>query len=216
MKGIPVFLCTADGKLHEAEAKRLGAAGVRGAAPVALEVRLCVRGPIRGEPVRLSVTAPEPVEPPHAVFLGHDVQFLREDVEGRRWSAWSAIGLDQPVVSARIEVRARTADGRDAFGTARLRMKRHDFPEERLNVAEEYVEPRPELQSRIAAEQRLVQGVYARRTVLPSLDRPFVRPVPGDASSPFGTRRRQSVTSSGRSSTSSTIRWTSGWFTPTA
>ena len=28
LKNIPVFLCTADGKLHEAEAKRLGAAGV--------------------------------------------------------------------------------------------------------------------------------------------------------------------------------------------
>lgn len=27
-KEIPVFLCTADGKLHEAEAKRLGAVGV--------------------------------------------------------------------------------------------------------------------------------------------------------------------------------------------
>jgi CheY-like chemotaxis protein len=28
LKKIPVFLCTADGKLHEAEAKSLGAAGV--------------------------------------------------------------------------------------------------------------------------------------------------------------------------------------------
>ncbi len=27
-KGIPVFLCTADGKLHEAEALKLGAAGI--------------------------------------------------------------------------------------------------------------------------------------------------------------------------------------------
>ncbi len=63
-----------------------------------------------------------------------------------------------------------------------------EFPEERLTVDSRYVSPPPGVQERIAREREQLAEVYAsRRTVAPLPL--FVKPVPGEPSSVFGTRR---------------------------
>lgn len=144
-----------------------------------------------GEPVRFVATATGPVDAPRGRFLEQDLAFLPASDDGRTWVAWGAIPLDRKagtVTTAFTTVARGTGAAVDPF-TLTVRVRAKKFPEERLQVPQEYVTPKPEVDARIAAEQKLTKDVYARRTVRPVASAPFTKPVPGDASAIFGSRR---------------------------
>lgn len=162
---------------------------------VPLKVELRARAVAPGEPVRVVVHAPAKLASLHATFLGESVFMMRagdptdEAVAAEVWSGWGMVGLDQTPGPVAVEVRGSTEDGREALGTLAVSVKPKDFPSEELTVAPKFVTPPPEVQERLEKERAKLRQVYVRRTPLPLPSKPFARPVPGDPTSTFGTRR---------------------------
>jgi murein DD-endopeptidase MepM/ murein hydrolase activator NlpD len=99
------------------------------------------------------------------------------------------IDLEQPAGVAAIEVRGRSTSGKTVAGTHAVTIESKEFPREQLSVAPKYVEPPPDVQKRLVRERRMLSALYeSRRAVAPSSPT-FVRPVPGEPTSVFGTRR---------------------------
>jgi len=161
------------------------------AGDLALTVRVQARAVAPGEPVRVEALAAEPLRSLEAELLGHEVHMVRGGItaEGERWAGWAMVGLDQEPGVTSLELRGRTESGRAAVGSLAVTVASKQFPEERLTVAPKYVEPPKEVQERLARERARLKEIYAsRRDVLPG-SQAFVRPVLGESSAAFGTRR---------------------------
>jgi murein DD-endopeptidase MepM/ murein hydrolase activator NlpD len=161
-----------------------------GELPVAIEVRARAVAP--GEPLRIDVVSPAPLAAITAEFLGESIFMTRAGAAergGERWSGWTSIALDREAGVAGIEVRGTRLDGAAVAGTRAVTIAPKEFPLEELSVAPRYVEPPPEVRARIERESAKLAAIYARRRDLPPAPAPFVRPVPGEPTSIFGTRR---------------------------
>lgn len=161
------------------------------AGDLALTARVQARAVAPGEPLRVEAFAAEPLRSLEAEFLGHTVHMLRAGStgEGQRWTGWAMIGLDEKPGVAALELRGSTESGRRAVGSLAVTVEPKEFPEERLTVAPKYVEPPKEVQDRLVRERARLKEIYASRRDVPPPVEVFVRPVPGDASAQFGTRR---------------------------
>ena len=160
--------------------------------PPRLELSLHARALAPGEPVRLEVRASRPVDAVEGTFLGRPVAFVRLPdaadaptvTEGTGWSGWSLIPLDAEAGTGRAEVHAGPATtAQDVVLVAKA------FPVEKLRVAEAFVEPPPEVAARLAAEKVRLDALYAVRRAAVAPPAPFVRPVPGEPTGVFGTKR---------------------------
>ena len=157
--------------------------------PVRLEIRVGARAIAPGEPLRINVDSSYALESLVATLLGEAVFMTAADESGLLWSGWSMIGLDEEPLTASIEFRGTTKDGREALGTWAVSVAAKEFPEENLAVSPQYVEPPPEAQERIARERAKLAKIYRHREAYSPPTDPFVRPVPGVKTSIFGTRR---------------------------
>jgi murein DD-endopeptidase MepM/ murein hydrolase activator NlpD len=100
-----------------------------------------------------------------------------------RWRA--LVGIDLDVRPGRYELAVDTASGRV---TRALDVQRHAFPTRRLTVDPDMVNPPPEARERIAREAREFEATWKSRTPARLWQGAFVRPVPDEANSAFGTR----------------------------
>jgi len=157
--------------------------------PVRLEIRVDARAIAPGEPLRIGVGSNYALESLGATLLGDEVFMTAADASGLRWSGWSMIGLDQEPLTASIEFRGTTRDGREALGTWAITVAEKEFPEENLKVSPNFVEPPPEVRERIARERAKLAGIYRNREAYEPPVEPFVRPVSGVKTSVFGMRR---------------------------
>jgi murein DD-endopeptidase MepM/ murein hydrolase activator NlpD len=102
---------------------------------------------------------------------------------------WGVIPLDAKPGSAGYALSATRDGGASLSISGELQVEAKSFPEQRWDVASKYVNPPKAAAKRIAREQATLGKVYARRTPLAPAGAPFVRPVPGEPTSEFGTRR---------------------------
>lgn len=135
-----------------------------------------------GEIVRIEVTAAPGTKEVHGTFGTAPVAFVSKDKA--TWVGWAVIPLD----AAPGEITYRVEAGK-ASATRALTVEAKSFPEQRLTVEEKFVNPPKSVEARIAREKKTLDAIYARRTALPPPGAPFVRPVPGDPTSEFGTKR---------------------------
>jgi len=140
-----------------------------------------------GELVVLTITfASEPTSVRVTAFGRSLPSFrLREHV----WRALGGIDLEQPTGPATVEVEAQTAQG-----VVRARRDLDVLPKRfevrTLKVAPDFVNPPASVQSRILADTAFLKALYSSSAPEPLWHIPFVRPVPGEANSSFGTRSR--------------------------
>jgi murein DD-endopeptidase MepM/ murein hydrolase activator NlpD len=103
------------------------------------------------------------------------------------WRALVGIDLDQRPGRYLVEVEADV-------GSTVLRQSRalvvtpHKFPTRTLRVNPAFVNPSPAELTRIRADQQFLAEAYARPAPTRLWSASFVRPVPGEANSSFGTR----------------------------
>jgi murein DD-endopeptidase MepM/ murein hydrolase activator NlpD len=103
------------------------------------------------------------------------------------WRALVGIDLDQRPGRYLVDVEADV-------GSAVLRQSLalvvppKKFPTRTLRVNPAFVNPSPEEMTRIRADQAFLADVYARPAATRLWSAPFVRPVPNDANSSFGSR----------------------------
>ncbi len=157
-----------------------------GVVPLEVEVRARALAP--GEPVRVAVRSPEPLTSLDCSFLGLDIHMSPHE-DRSRWSGWAIIALDQEPVTAAVEASGRTVSGGECRGTRAVVIEAREFPEERLTVQSKFVSPPAEVERRLAEERRVLRAIYRTRTDRVPLSAPFLRPVPGEQSAVFGTRR---------------------------
>lgn len=112
-----------------------------------------------------------------------DQTWLPWQAEDGTWHALVGIDLDVAPRTYPVTVRAGAARGRhDLQVTAKA------YPTRRLTVSPSFVDPPAEVQDRIVREAGRLNEVWALETPLPFWSGPFVRPVPHEANSAFGSR----------------------------
>jgi murein DD-endopeptidase MepM/ murein hydrolase activator NlpD len=158
------------------------------AEPAALAIDVRARSLAPAELVRIDVSCPEELASVRCTFLDEPV-FMAQGIDARHWSGWAAIPWDREPGPARIEAHGRTASGGECRGTRAVAIEAREFPTEHLRVDPDYVHPPPEIEDRLRRERELLAAIYDSRRNVPPARGPFLRPVPGEPTSPFGTRR---------------------------
>jgi murein DD-endopeptidase MepM/ murein hydrolase activator NlpD len=161
------------------------------AADPAITIEVKARAIAPGEPVRVEVLSPAPLQRLEGRFLDETVFMSRigSCVDDELWSGWAMVPLDQEPGQATIDMSGEAADGRPVVGTRAVKIAAKEFPEEHLSVAPKYVEPPAEVQERLSRERAKLRAIYRERRPQSSIGEVFVRPVPGEPTSIFGTRR---------------------------
>ncbi len=134
----------------------------------------------------LTLEAPVAIESAQArVFDRAFPLFPSEDP--RRWEGLVGVDLGTAPGTYRVQIAARSA-GSSFERIHTLRIEPKEFPVRRLTVEERFVTPPAAELERIRKERELVSGIFARMTPQRYWEGPFLRPVPGEATSSFGRR----------------------------
>jgi len=144
-----------------------------------------------GEIVRFVVMTEPEVSALQGAFQGAPLAFVRGPNKSGdpEWIAWGVIPLDAAPGTADYRLTARRTDGSSLALGGELAISAKSFPEQRLTVESKFVNPPKFALTRIEREKKRLGAIYARRTPLPPPEEPFVKPVPGEPTSEFGTRR---------------------------
>ncbi len=169
----------------------LTAAGAAPSADSRIEPHSFARAYLPGEAVRFEVITDPGVASLRGAFQGASLAFVRSPKETAdpTWIAWGVIPLDAAAGTSTYRLTAKRSDGSSIAIGGELTISAKSFPEQRLTVESKFVNPPKSALLRIDREKKRLGAIYARRTPLPPPASPFVRPVSGDPTSEFGTRR---------------------------
>ncbi len=144
-----------------------------------------------GEVVRFDVGGAPGLASVKGRFGSADVSFVRGPgaSSDAHWIGWGVIPLDAAAGPIDYRIDAKGADGRPVAGAGTVSVSAKSFPEQRLTVEPKFVNPGKAATARIEREKKLLAAIYASRSVMPPPAEAFVKPVPGDETSEFGTRR---------------------------
>jgi murein DD-endopeptidase MepM/ murein hydrolase activator NlpD len=136
-----------------------------------------------GEVVLLTITTTSAVETVEARVFDREVLPWR--IDDTTWQALVGIDLDTAPGSYTVTVDAGAAGGRARYD---LDVVGKEFRTRRLTVAPSFVDPPPEVQDRIVRDATRLNAIYRNAAPRPEWTGGFVRPVPHEANSAFGSR----------------------------
>ena len=169
--------------------RALAAAGVLAAislpAGVPIHVDVAARAIQPGELVVLTITTAEPVDALKVRAFDHPIGAFR--VAADRWRAIVGIDLDVTPGTRVVSIEGSSADGIVTTNYP-LRVLAKSFPRRSLSVDEAFVNPPAGVQARIAQEADELQRIWKAPAAERLWTSAFVRPVPGEAVSRFGSR----------------------------
>jgi murein DD-endopeptidase MepM/ murein hydrolase activator NlpD len=139
-----------------------------------------------GEVMVVTVTAPRDVDSVSVRALG--TQWPSYRIDETTWRALVGIDLEQRPGSSTLSVEASRASTTITSAPRTLTVLPRRFRTRTLAVAPDYVNPPPELLTRITSEAEFMRTVYQQSGAEPGWRGGFTRPVPGRANSSFGTR----------------------------
>jgi murein DD-endopeptidase MepM/ murein hydrolase activator NlpD len=139
-----------------------------------------------GEVMVVTVTAPGDVDSVTVLALGTRWPSYR--VDGTTWRALVGIDLEQRPGSYILSAQASGAPTPATSAPRKLTVLPRPVRTRTLAVAPDYVNPPPELLTRITSESEFMRTVYEHSGPEPAWRGGFTRPVPGRANSSFGTR----------------------------
>ena len=156
--------------------------------PVAVDVTVShhARGVFPGEAVLIQVEASGPLTEVRATALDETVRFY-EAADGV-WHGLVGIDLLVEPGDHDVALRIMPATGAEITRVYTLSVEHKEYETRRLTVAPRYVEPPPEVSDRIAREARQQAAIFATATAERLWRGSWERPVPGQATSAFGSR----------------------------
>ena len=171
-------------------AAALGVVVVLGVAPAmsaadAIQIVTAARSVQPGEVVLFTASAAAPIEALHARAFDRDLSTFR--IDSGTWQAVLGIDLDIKPGSYPVSFDA-AVDGRDVQTTVTLAVRKRVFATRSLTVDDAFVNPDPPTLQRIASEAADLARVWEESVPSRLWSDAFVRPVPGRATSSFGTR----------------------------
>src|SRR5262249_50384418 len=182
---------SAEGTAHKAEGK--GHAMMRALAVILAASVLAAPQPLRisarsrsmqpAELVVLTIAGVERSENVHVRAFNRAVAAY--PAGDREWRALVGIDLDVKPGAHVVTVDAGTPARHASYD---LVVRPRTFRTRRLTVDEDFVTPPPSEQARIAREAKLLESVWASPSAQRQWAGPFLRPVPQEANSAFGTR----------------------------
>jgi murein DD-endopeptidase MepM/ murein hydrolase activator NlpD len=152
-----------------------------GATQDGLTVTRAARAIQPGEVVLLTIDAAAAAKRVAVRAFGQDWAAFRDS--GARWQALVGIDLDTKAGAYDAII---SADG--AKITEPLTVARHVFPTRRLTVNPDLVHPPPDQQARVEREAQHLHEIWDHPAPQRLWTTPFLRPVPDEANSAFGTR----------------------------
>lgn len=154
------------------------------AAPPAIVVARSARALQPGELVVLTVTTAEPATT--LTVRAFDKTFLAFTVDARTWRV--LIGIDLDVKPGSYVVSISTGSTPPVRATHTLLVRAKAFPTRHLTVDENFVNPPPAAQERIQRDADDLAKVWGASAAERLWTTGFVRPVPDESNSAFGTR----------------------------
>jgi murein DD-endopeptidase MepM/ murein hydrolase activator NlpD len=137
-----------------------------------------------GEVVALSIASVAADDQITVRAFGRDVPAYR--VSDHEWRA--VLGIDLDVKPGAYQITVHANGSQPATSTQTIDVRPRVFRTRRLTVDPAFVTPPPEEEARIEREAKLLAETWAGGTAAPLWSSPFVRPVPHEANSAFGTR----------------------------
>lgn len=159
---------------------------VAAAQPLDVAVSHDARGVFPGEAVLIRVSATRPVVEVEGTAFDKTIRFYQA-TDG----AWlGLVGIDLLVEPGdhAVALRLTPASGPTLERVYTLSVEHKAYRTRELTVAPRYVEPPPEVSARIAREARQQAAIFATATAERHWRGPWGRPVPGEATSAFGSR----------------------------
>jgi murein DD-endopeptidase MepM/ murein hydrolase activator NlpD len=155
-----------------------------------LDLELTSRAQQPGELFVLTFDVPDQSGPPRVRAFGRDILAYsigpsRSRPGERTWRALVGVDLDVKPGTYRVTIGTKDPSARierDLVITSKA------FPTRRLTVDEAFVTPPPSEQARIAADASLLERTWRSSADERLWSEPFIRPVPQEANSRFGTR----------------------------
>jgi murein DD-endopeptidase MepM/ murein hydrolase activator NlpD len=138
-----------------------------------------------GELVVLTVAVPAGTTNVQAQAFSRSLPAFR--VDARTWSVLAGIDLATKPGAYSVKVTA-TLDKSSASATHMLKVVDKAFPTRTLKVDDAFVTPPASAQARIEEDARALERCWANPAPEKLWEGPFVRPVPHDANSAFGSR----------------------------
>jgi murein DD-endopeptidase MepM/ murein hydrolase activator NlpD len=153
------------------------------AAPITIDTTYRTLAP--GELVIVTIKVEEPASNVRVTAFRKVIPTYK--TEDGSWRALVGIDLDQR--PGRYLVEAEAGLGSTVVRQSRaLVVEPRKFPTRTLRVNPAFVNPSPAEMTRIRADQTFLADIYARPAPTRLWSAPFVRPVPGEANSSFGSR----------------------------
>ncbi len=153
--------------------------------PPSIQIAVRSRSLQPGELVELSIVLPEAYDQVRVRAFDRDVAVYPDGA--RAWRALIGVDLDVKPGTYRVTVEAGAGPTR-VHATRDLAITPRIFRTRRLTVNEAFVTPPPSEQARIEREAALLAGVWRAPEAERLWTDPFLRPVPHEANSAFGTR----------------------------
>ncbi len=156
------------------------------AQPFDVEISHRARGVFPGEAVLIRVVPTAPVSAVQGTVFGEAVRFYDAGTAG--WEGLVGIDLLVEPGTYDLALRITPLGGSPVDRLYRLAVEDKAYPTRQLTVAPRYVEPPPEVSERIAREARQQRAIFATASPQRLWRGGWERPVPGQATSAFGSR----------------------------
>src|SRR5262249_16422209 len=157
------------------------------AADVVLQVTTAARAIRPGDAVLFTATTPEPLESLHVTAPARGIAAVTYRVDERKWEAVLGIDLETKPGSYVVTFEG-TSDAHPVASSTTNVVTPRVFGRRVLKVDEAFVNPPRELMTRISSEAAELEGLWSHSAPDRLWHDPFVRPVPGQANSAFGSR----------------------------
>jgi murein DD-endopeptidase MepM/ murein hydrolase activator NlpD len=146
-------------------------------------------GVFTGRVARIDVKAPSPIASIDGTLAKKPIIALPASADGAHWLVLAPMDIEWRPTTAPLVLNATLADGAKLTFDERIAVEKAPYNESKLTVDKQFNAPSKAQQDRAHKESKTFDEALAHGTGERLWRGTFAKPVPGEETSPFGTRR---------------------------